>query len=872
MISQFLWKRIGLPGAVICATWFLGCESLPNRSTGNQNVLLPVNTSTVMLSLDPGSKTVATGEVVTFTSPFSSVWSIEWSVNGVSGGNSVLGSVDSTGRYTAPLLPPTQTVTLTASLPDASEDPGALTATARVTIVNPAPTINEISPNAIPVGSQQTGMTILGTGFNPASIVTVNGQSISTIFVGAQQLTANLPASMVGAASELSAIVSNPAPGGGDSAAQNIMVVNPIPVVGEISPQTINAGSTDLTLTLSGSGFLTNSHVSLGGQLLTSKLVNPSTLSVVLPGSDLASGGTLSFAVTNDSPGGGASISPVLTVLNPPPIVTSVSPQVFFSGAGPASITLSGSGFVPASSITISGQQLPITYVSSGQVQVAVPNSLLVADSLPIVVSNSAPGGGVSSPQILTVLENGQVMTTGNPQVASYLVTIPDGSQAKVEFGEQDYSFTTSAVAPPSGGGQARVLVAGMKSNTGYHMRAAVHLSDGTSVEDVDHVFTTGGLPSDQIPQVNITRTGIGVESPGIQLLDSFFPTNGRLSFAVFDRDGNLIWYYANALTETYFPGKLLDSGNFLLNVNGTSVREINLAGESQKTFTVADVAASLQNAGYSFPLGNFHHDILKLPNGHYILLAYVVEQVLLTGSTTPQQVIGDVLLDVDPTLNVVWVWNAFDHLDVNRHPVDETDWTHSNALVYLPQDGNLLLSMRHQSWVLKIDYRDGTGTGNIIWRLGYQGDFSMSGNDPEDWFYLQHYPNPLSYDGTHMRLALFDNGDNRILDQQGDECGTVGQIPCYSRALILDLDEQAMTASTEFGSNLGLYSFWGGSAQVAANGNFLAGITTTSTGSRAEEITTDSSSQVVWQMDILGQNAYRSLRLPSLYPGIRWP
>jgi len=178
---------------------------------------------------------------------------------------------------------------------------------------------------------------------------------------------------------------------------------------------------------------------------------------------------------------------------------------------------------------------------------------------------------------------------------------------------------------------------------------------------------------------------------------------------------------------------------------------------------------------------------------------------------------------------------------------------------------------MRHQSWIIKIDYRDGKGSGDVLWRLGWEGDFALSGA-PLEWFYLQHYANALSDDGTMMRIALFDNGDNRILDMQEDQCGTLGQIDCYSRALILDVDEVAKTASVEFESNLGLFSPWGGSAQTVANGNFFAGITVTSTGGRAEEITTANPSQVVWQMDVLGQNAYRSLRIPSLYPGVQWP
>ncbi len=55
-------------------------------------------------------------------------------------------------------------------------------------------------------------------------------------------------------------------------------------------------------------------------------------------------------------------------------------------------------------------------------------------------------------------------------------------------------------------------------------------------------------------------------------------------------------------------------------------------------------------------------------------------------------------------------------------------DWMHTNSVAYSPADGNVLLSVRNQDWILKIDYRDGTGTGAIVWRLGKEGDFSLAG------------------------------------------------------------------------------------------------------------------------------------------------
>ena len=56
------------------------------------------------------------------------------------------------------------------------------------------------------------------------------------------------------------------------------------------------------------------------------------------------------------------------------------------------------------------------------------------------------------------------------------------------------------------------------------------------------------------------------------------------------------------------------------------------------------------------------------------------------------------------------------------------------------PADGNLIVSVRHQDWVIKIDYAHGHGDGHVIWRLGQGGDFAVISSDPSPWFSHQHY------------------------------------------------------------------------------------------------------------------------------------
>jgi len=198
-------------------------------------------------------------------------------------------------------------------------------------------------------------------------------------------------------------------------------------------------------------------------------------------------------------------------------------------------------------------------------------------------------------------------------------------------------------------------------------------------------------------------------------------------------------------------------------------------------------------------------------------------------------------------------------------------DWTHSNALVYTP-DGNLLLSMRAQSWILKIDYENGAGTGDILWKLGEGGDFALSGGDPTEWFYAQHNPNIVHSNstGTQMTLSIWDNGNTR-LDASGMPCGSV--VPCYSRPTIFQIDEVAKSANLVWQDLPGYYSVWGGSVEALSSGNveFDVCAVVGPPASRILEVTQASNPETVWQMDVTGENAYRGYRIPSLYPGIEW-
>ena len=134
-------------------------------------------------------------------------------------------------------------------------------------------------------------------------------------------------------------------------------------------------------------------------------------------------------------------------------------------------------------------------------------------------------GTGGSSPSSPTPL--GAVAPTASPLVAQYTIShFHSGLNAWVEFGTdttygRQTSVVTDSVTTP-GGKALNILVAGMKPQTTYHMRAHVTWLGGSWV-DQDQTFTTGALPGlpSYYTAVNVEFPAISVQTPTPGLLPS---------------------------------------------------------------------------------------------------------------------------------------------------------------------------------------------------------------------------------------------------------------------------------------------------------------------------------------------------------------
>lgn len=351
---------------------------------------------------------------------------------------------------------------------------------------------------------------------------------------------------------------------------------------------------------------------------------------------------------------------------------------------------------------------------------------------------------------------------------------------------------------------------------------------------------------------------------------------------------------------------------------NVSVVREIDLAGDPVKQLTLDSLNAQLAATGHgNIKLLDLHHDVAVLPNGQFVVMGSMVKPYTnLVGYPGTTNVLGDVLVGLNQNFHVIWVWTTFDHLDVNRHPVvlpahapagnpnspwsklkrwfERTidhlqgkeyhlanpgfelsfpDWTHSNAIIYLPYDGDLLLSIRHQSWIIKIDYDNGKGSGKVLWRLGNGGNFKLiGGTAPQDWFYGEHQPTLVGAPTTgKLSLTMMDNGYGRIL-ANGEQCPT-SKAACYSTIPVMTLNEKAMTATITYLHKIPVskYNMWGGNAEVLPNGDLEYDLCDQGRGSEVEEIRMTHPAQRVWTLKEARANLYRAHRIPSLYPGVQW-
>ena len=183
-----------------------------------------------------------------------------------------------------------------------------------------------------------------------------------------------------------------------------------------IEPGSVAAGSSEKTITLTGTGFIPASSVRFGTVALNTTYASATQLTAVIPTSELTSPRTVDVTVVNPMPNGGTSNPVTFSINSSAPILTGMTPDSAIAGSSELVITLTGSKFTGQSRVVFGTTELATTYVSPTSLKATIPAALLTTGTkIKVTVTTPAPGGGISSGLIFTINNTVPKLTSITP-------------------------------------------------------------------------------------------------------------------------------------------------------------------------------------------------------------------------------------------------------------------------------------------------------------------------------------------------------------------------------------------------------------------------------------------------------------------------
>lgn len=360
--------------------------------------------TTVTISISPTTHTMRLDQTRQFTATVNNTTnkSVTWSVAGVVGGNSTVGTVSASGLYTPPAVLPTgNSVKVRAT----SVANNTKFAEATVSLQNPIPTISTITPTEINPGTYP--LVVTGTKFQPGAIIKLQGTALGTQRINDTELRASASFS---AAGTQCIVVENPAPAAGASAQKCFTVLGPISITISPTTATVRGGTTRLfTFSIKNTSdktvdWLVNNVV--GGNATTGTIATDGTFTA--PMNIGAVGGSVKVAVRSKK-APSAIAEATVTLQNPVPTITSINPTVL--PLGNASFSILGNGFAPGATVTVGGVPMTANVMSLTQINVTGTTKPAPGGIAAITVSNVAPGPTTSAPRIVNLSPANAVVT-----------------------------------------------------------------------------------------------------------------------------------------------------------------------------------------------------------------------------------------------------------------------------------------------------------------------------------------------------------------------------------------------------------------------------------------------------------------------------
>ena len=323
---------------------------------------------------------------VTQTMQFKTEAPVIWSVNGIPGGNADIGTISSTGLYTAPAIVPLPnnqvTIGSSAEIYPSKGNYG-------VSVLNPIPIVTTITPGSFSEGMAQ--IVVNGSAFVYGAQILWNGVAVPTTYLSGTQLVAIITENTPGT---YPVTVVNPDPGSASSKSVNALV-QPGQVVIQLQPSetSVRVNNTiTITPTVTGSQdtaltWTVNGIAGGNAQIGTISPMGVYTAPAVVPNPNLV----VVQATSVDNPNSVTIVN--VQVLNPVPTLLTATPSTV--NIGSSTVVLTGANFINGATVLENGTPIPTQFNSGTQLTATVDPT--VAGPFDLQVLNPNPGAAVSA-------------------------------------------------------------------------------------------------------------------------------------------------------------------------------------------------------------------------------------------------------------------------------------------------------------------------------------------------------------------------------------------------------------------------------------------------------------------------------------------
>ncbi|HEY1253595.1 MAG TPA: IPT/TIG domain-containing protein, partial [Terracidiphilus sp.] len=288
------------------------------------------------------------------------------------------------------------------------------------TIIPSAPMIASLSSYSATAGTAGFMLTVMGSAFTTTSTAMWGNTPLNTLYVSPTQLTAVVPANLIGDSGSASISVLSTA---GSSFPVTFLITPATPSICGLSPAVAMAGGNGFSMTINGEYFTPSTSSTWGSTPLTTTYVSSTQLTVLVPARLIASAGTANITVTTAE---GTSPSATFTISGPPVISTTKLP------AGSAGLPYSGninvSGGVPGYAWTVTGLPSSFSYNNTSGGTLTITGIPASTGKFILQVSAQDTVGAIAGPVSLTINVTAGPSATNNSNLNGSYTCLLQGS------------------------------------------------------------------------------------------------------------------------------------------------------------------------------------------------------------------------------------------------------------------------------------------------------------------------------------------------------------------------------------------------------------------------------------------------------------